>query len=30
LARTAATSLVVLIIGYVVFYRYSKLFGEEI
>ncbi len=30
LARTALTSLVVLMVGYAVFARYSKLFGEEV
>jgi ABC-type polysaccharide/polyol phosphate export permease len=30
LARTAVTVVAVLIVGYVVFYRYSKLFGEEV
>lgn len=30
LARTAVTSLVVLTIGYAVFCRYSKVFGEEV
>ncbi len=30
LARTAVTSFVILLIGYVVFYRYSKVFGEEV
>jgi ABC-type polysaccharide/polyol phosphate export permease len=30
LARTAATSLVVFIIGYWIFCRYSKLFGEQV
>ncbi len=30
LARTAVTSLVVLAVGYAVFYRYSKVFGEEV
>ena len=30
LARTAVTSIVVLIVGYAVFHRYSKVFGEEV
>lgn len=30
LARTAVTSLVVLLIGYVVFYKFSPRFGEEV
>ena len=30
LARTAVTSLVVLLIGYLAFYRFSPRFGEEI
>jgi ABC-type polysaccharide/polyol phosphate export permease len=30
LARTAVTSLVVLFVGYVVFYKYSAAFGEEV
>jgi lipopolysaccharide transport system permease protein len=30
LARTAVTSLVILIAGYLVFYKYSKVFGEEV
>jgi len=30
LTRTAVTSLLVLVIGYAVFYRYSKVFGEEV
>jgi len=30
LARTAVTSLLVLAIGYLVFYRYSRLFGEQV
>jgi lipopolysaccharide transport system permease protein len=30
LARTAVTSVAVLIVGYVIFYRYSKVFGEEV
>ena len=30
LARTAVTSLVVLFVGYVVFFRYSRMFGEEV
>ncbi|MBN1934427.1 MAG: ABC transporter permease [Anaerolineae bacterium] len=30
LARTAVTSFAVLVIGYIVFYRYSKVFGEEV
>jgi lipopolysaccharide transport system permease protein len=30
LARTAVTSLAVLLVGYVVFYKYSSIFGEEV
>jgi ABC-type polysaccharide/polyol phosphate export permease len=30
LARTAVTSLAVLIVGYVVFFKYSRAFGEEV
>jgi ABC-type polysaccharide/polyol phosphate export permease len=30
LARTAVTAVAVLIIGYAIFYRYSKVFGEEV
>jgi lipopolysaccharide transport system permease protein len=30
LARTAVTSIVVLIVGYAVFIKYSKVFGEEV
>jgi ABC-type polysaccharide/polyol phosphate export permease len=30
LARTAVTSIAVLVIGYVVFYRFSPIFGEEV
>ncbi len=30
MARTAVTSLVVLIVGYVVFYKFSRMFGEEV
>jgi ABC-type polysaccharide/polyol phosphate export permease len=30
LARTALTALVVLVVGYAVFYRYSKVFGEQV
>ena len=30
LIRTAVTSIVILVVGYLVFYRYSKIFGEEV
>jgi ABC-type polysaccharide/polyol phosphate export permease len=30
LARTAVTSVVILVIGYVIFSKYSRLFGEEV
>jgi ABC-type polysaccharide/polyol phosphate export permease len=30
LARTAVTALIVLVVGYAVFYRFSKVFGEEV
>jgi ABC-type polysaccharide/polyol phosphate export permease len=30
LARTAVTVLIVLVVGYAVFYRFSKVFGEEV
>jgi ABC-type polysaccharide/polyol phosphate export permease len=30
LARTAVTAVAVLIVGYLIFYRYSKVFGEEV
>ena len=30
LARTAVTAIAVLVVGYAVFHKYSKVFGEEV